>query len=103
MRKFIPVEESISQWRKDPKFVAAYDALEEEFALAGALIEARSRANMTQEEVAHAMGTTQAFVARLEGGHNMPSTRTLRKYAEATGTKLRISFLPDKAPAPAAR
>ncbi len=97
MRKYIPVGETIGEWQKDPKFVAAYDALEEEFALAAALIEARSRADMTQEEVAQAMGTTQAFVARLEGGHNMPSTRTLKKFAEATGTKLRISFLPENA------
>lgn len=102
MRKYIPVEESIREWRKDPAYVAAYDALEEEFALARALIEARSRADMTQEEVAQAMGTTQAFVARLEGGHNMPSTRTLKKFAEATGSKLRISFLPEKAEAPVA-
>ena len=101
MRKYIPVEESFREWEKNPAFVAAYDALEEEFALAKALIEARSRADMTQEEVAQAMGTTQAFVARLEGGHNMPSTRTLKKFAEATGSKLRISFMPEKAAAPA--
>jgi hypothetical protein len=29
----------------------------------------------------------------------MPSTRTLKKFAEATGSKLRITFLPDKASA----
>jgi hypothetical protein len=39
--KFIPVEESFSQWKKDPKYVAAYDALEGEFALASAPIKAR--------------------------------------------------------------
>jgi ribosome-binding protein aMBF1 (putative translation factor) len=99
IRKSIPVEESFRKWQADPEFVAAYDALEEEFALANALIEARSRADMTQEQVAQAMGTSQAAVARLEGGHAMPSTRTLKKFAEATGSKLRISFLPDNAPA----
>jgi len=31
--KFIPVEESFKQWKKYPKYVAAYNALEEEFAL----------------------------------------------------------------------
>jgi len=50
---------------KDPQFVAAYDALEEEFALASALIKARGDADMTQEQVAEAMGTTQAVVAGL--------------------------------------
>jgi hypothetical protein len=37
-RKYIPVEEAFAEWRKDPAFVAAYDALEEEFALASARI-----------------------------------------------------------------
>jgi DNA-binding transcriptional regulator YiaG len=62
-RKFIPVEEVAEEWMKRPDFVAAYDALEDEFAMAAALIKARAEADMTQEEVAKAMGTTQAVVA----------------------------------------
>jgi ribosome-binding protein aMBF1 (putative translation factor) len=93
-RKFIPVEEAFAEWRKDPEFVAEYDALEEEFTLADALIRARGHADMTQEQVAEKMGTTQAVVARLESGRVMPSTRTLKRYAEATGTRLTISFTP---------
>jgi hypothetical protein len=58
-RKFISAEESFTRWKKDPKYVAAYNALEREFALASALIKARSEAEMTQEQVAEAMGTTQ--------------------------------------------
>lgn len=92
MRKFIPVEEAFEEWRKDPEYVAAYDALEEEFALASALIKARGDADMTQEQVAQAMGTTQAVVARLESGRVLPSTRTLERFAKATNTRLRISF-----------
>jgi transcriptional regulator with XRE-family HTH domain len=95
-RKFIPVEESFARWRKEPAFVAAYDALEEEFALASALIKARGDADMTQEQVAEAMGTTQAVVARLESGRSKPSTRTLQRFAAATHTRLRISFEPEK-------
>jgi ribosome-binding protein aMBF1 (putative translation factor) len=91
-RKFIPAEESFRQWKKDGKYVAEYDALDEEFRLASALIEARSKADMTQEEVAAAMGTTQAVVARLESGKVLPSARTLERFARATRTRLRISF-----------
>jgi ribosome-binding protein aMBF1 (putative translation factor) len=94
-RKFIPVEESFAEWRKDPEYVAAYEALEEEFALAAALIHARGEAQMTQEQVAEAMGTTQAVVARLESGRNMPSTRTLQRFAKATKSRLRITFEPE--------
>lgn len=95
-RKTILVEDAAKEWFRDPEFVAEYAALEEEFAIAEALIRARSEADMTQEEVAAAMGTTQAVIARLESGRNMPSTRTLQRFANATGSKLRISFEPRK-------
>jgi transcriptional regulator with XRE-family HTH domain len=81
---------------KDPEFRAEYDALEDEFALASALIKARGDADLTQEQVAAAMGTSQAFVARLESGKSLPSTRTLERFAKATHTRLRISFEPEK-------
>ncbi len=82
------------EWMKDPEYRREYDALEEEFTLIDALIAARSRAGLTQEEVAARMGTTQSVVARLEAGKAKPSTRTLHRYAKATGSKLRIVFEP---------
>jgi transcriptional regulator with XRE-family HTH domain len=85
-----------NQWMKEPEYRKAYDALEGEFALAAALIKARADADMTQEQVAEAMGTTQAVIARLESGRIMPSTRTLERFARATGMRLRISFEPQK-------
>ncbi len=93
-RKLIPVEESFAHWREDPEYLKAYDALEDEFALASALIDARAAANLTQEELARRMGTTQPVIARMEGGKVMPSSRTLAKLARATGTRLRIIFEP---------
>ncbi len=98
-RRFIPVEDAARKWLQDPEFRAAYDALEDEFALADALIQARGHAELTQEEVARRMGTTQAVVARLESGRVMPSTRPLKRYAQATGTQLQISFRPIRAQA----
>jgi ribosome-binding protein aMBF1 (putative translation factor) len=95
-RKFIPVEESFGQWDNDPEFRAAYDVLAQEFSLASALIKARGDAGMTQGQVAAAMGTTQAAIARLESGRIRPTTRTLEQYAKATHTRLRISFEPEQ-------
>jgi transcriptional regulator with XRE-family HTH domain len=97
-RRYIPVKEVALTWMRNPDFKAAYDSLEDEFALASALIKARGDADMTQEQVAAAMGTTQAVVARLESGRVLPSTRTLERFAKATGTRLRISFEQEKAP-----
>ena len=82
------------EWMKDPAFRAEYDALEEEFSLAAALIRARANAGLTQEQLAGRMGTKQEAVARWEGGKILPSTRTLTRLAKATGTRLAIGFLP---------
>lgn len=93
----IRVDDLHKKWMKDSKYRREYEALEEEFSLIAALIAARNRAGLTQEEVASRMKTTQAVIARLEGGGSKPSTRTLERYAEATGSRLRISFEPDEA------
>ena len=90
--KMIPVEKSFAEWRKDPDYVKAYNALEDEFSLAAEMIRARANAGLTQEQLAQRMNTTQAVIARLESGRVKPSTRTLERLAAATGMKLRISF-----------
>lgn len=89
------------KWLKEPKYRRAYEALEEEFTLASALIDARNRAGLTQQELARRMGTTQPVVARLESGRVRPSMRTLERLAEATGSRLLISFKPRDASTPA--
>ena len=93
----IRVDDLHKDWMKDPKYRREYEALEEEFSLVAALIEARTRAGLTQEQVAQRMKTTQAVIARLEGGGSKPSTRTLERYAEATGSRLKITFEPENA------
>ena len=80
------------RWMMEPKYREEYEALEEQFALAGSVIEARSRAGLTQQELANKMGTTQPVVARLESGRTRPSMRTLERVARATGTRLLIRF-----------
>ena len=81
-------------WLRDPAYREAYDELAPEFRLAGALIEARTNAGLTQAQLAERMNTTQSVVARLESGRAHPSTRTLENFARAAGVRLRISFEP---------
>ena len=66
---------------------AAYDAQADEFAVARELIAARTKAGLTQADVAERMGTTQSTVARLEGGKAVPSMRSLQRYAQAVGCR----------------
>ncbi len=80
------------KWSRDPAYRAAYDALGPEFELARSMIEARTRAGLTQEQLAKRMKTTQSVIARLESGRARPSTKTLERLARATGTRLKISF-----------
>ena len=82
------------KWIKEPKYRKAYVALEEEFVLASAVMDVRNRAGLTQAQLARKMGTTQPVVARLESGRTRPSMRTLDRLAEATESRLRISFEP---------
>ena len=88
------VSDMHKKWLKDPKYSKAYDGLQEEFALAGQVIEARRRAGLTQQQLARKMATTQPVIARLESGNIRPSLRTLERLAEATGSRLSISFQP---------
>jgi ribosome-binding protein aMBF1 (putative translation factor) len=68
-----------------------YNALEDEFSLAEEVIRARRLANLTQQQLAKKMNTTQQVIARLEGG-SLPSIKTLERLAAATGTHLRVRF-----------
>ena len=77
----------------DEEFRQEYENLDEEFTVAAQLIDARMMANLTQEEVARRMGTTQSVVARLESGQPQPSLRSLRRYASAVGGKLEIRLV----------
>lgn len=86
-RKMSDIKKELLQ---DKEFYSEYIQLEDEFALAAQLIRARKRANLTQEDVAKRMGTTQSVVARLESGHPMPSLRSLKRYAQAVNGKVEI-------------
>ena len=82
------------RWMKEPEYQKAYRALEDEFATAKAVIEARNRAGLTQAELARKMKTTQPAIARMESGRVQPSLKTLRRLARATGSRLTIRFEP---------
>ena len=81
------------RFMEDPEFREAYAQADEEYALVEALVRARAAAKLTQADVARRLGTTQSAIARLEGGRVSPSFATLRRYAEATGTRLTVGLV----------
>jgi DNA-binding XRE family transcriptional regulator len=95
-------EEFIEKALKRKGFGEAYAALADEYSLAHELLAARSRAGLTQEEVAESMGTTKSAVSRLESvGRHSPSVTTLKKYARAVGCEVEIHLVPVSRPAKA--
>jgi transcriptional regulator with XRE-family HTH domain len=77
-------------WMKEPTCRKAFEALEEECVLTSAVIDVRTRAGLTQLQLAKKMGTTQPVVVRLESGRIRPSMRTLERVAKATGLRVLI-------------
>ena len=89
----IPFKRLKDEWMKDPAFRAEYEKLKPEFALALALVKARSKAGMTQADVARKMRTTQSVVARIESGRNPPNLKTLERYANAVGRRIQVKVV----------
>ena len=93
MPKMATLKELKKRYMEDPEFREQYALVDEEYALVETLVRARAAANLTQAEVARRIGTTQSAIARLEGGRVSPSFATLRRYAEATGTRLTVGLV----------
>ncbi|MGB5631417.1 MAG: helix-turn-helix transcriptional regulator [Waterburya sp.] len=82
------------KWLNNPEYKASYEAQRLEFEIASAIISARTQANLTQEELAQLMSTKQSLIARLESGEQNTTIKTLNRIAQATNTRLHISFIP---------
>ena len=78
---------------KDPEFRKEYEALEPEFTIKRAMIEARKANGLTQKELSKRSGIAQGDISKLENGNANPSIRTLQRLAAAMGKTLRIDFL----------
>lgn len=84
----------LSQKMKDPAFKAEYEALEPEFSIIQAMIDARKASGLTQKQLAERTGIAQADISKLENGSANPSLRTLRRLAEGMGMQIKLEFVP---------
>lgn len=84
----------LAEQMKDPAVKAEYDALEPEFTVIQAMIDARKAAGLTQKELADRTGIAQADISKLENGNANPSLKTLQRLAQGMGMKLQLSFSP---------
>ena len=87
-------EKHLAKQMKDPAFKAEYDALEPEFSIIQAMIDARKASGLTQQQLAEKTGIAQADISKLENGSANPSLRTLRRLAAGMGMQLKLEFVP---------
>ncbi len=78
--------------RQTPEFEAVSNAFDVEYAIAKELHKARTKAHLSQVQIAERMGTTQSVVSRIEHGGNV-SIDTLVRYATACGGKLKVQVV----------
>lgn len=79
---------------KNPQVKEAYDALEPEFQVIRAIIEARRDQKMTQQQLADRTGIDRADISKLENGNANPSLKMLKRLADGLGMDVRIEFVP---------
>lgn len=78
---------------EDPEIKAEYDALEPEFQIIQAMIDARKLKGITQKELSERTGIAQSDISKLENGNANPSLRTLQRLASGMGCKLKLEFI----------
>jgi DNA-binding XRE family transcriptional regulator len=84
------LQEIISQ--EKPEVVEKAKAIASEMLLNIHLAEFREKVQLTQNEIAQAMGVKQPTVAGMEKNGQDIKLSTLKKYVEATGSKLKLDI-----------
>ena len=86
-------EDFLQEQLSDPEVKKEYDALQPEFEIIRAMLDARIESNLTQKELSERTGIAQGDISKMETGNGNPSLRTLKRLAEGMGRKLRIEFV----------
>lgn len=84
----------LNEQLQDPEVRAEYEALEPEFSIMQAMIDARKSSGMTQKQLSEKTGIAQADISKLESGSANPSLRTLQRLAAGMGMRIKIVFQP---------
>jgi ribosome-binding protein aMBF1 (putative translation factor) len=83
-----PIGTSVSEHiegkrRRSKRYREAHDRLLPFEEIARIVIMRRARLGLSQQELAHRMGTTPSVISRIESGQHRTSAETMRRLAEA--------------------
>lgn len=87
-------EDLLNEQLKDPEFRAEYEALEPEFAIIQAIIDARKNSGLTQKQLSERTGITQADISKLETGNANPTLKMLQRLAAGMDMNVKLEFTP---------
>ena len=82
---------------ENPDVKAEYEALQPEYDIIQAMIDARNKEGLTQKELSERTGITQADISRIENGTRNPSLEMVKRLANGLGMRLKIEFIPEGA------
>ena len=86
--------DTLNRQLKNPEFKSEWDALEPEYQIIKAMLDAREDKNLTQKDLAEITGINQADISRLERGSANPSLKTIKRLAKGLGCSIKIDFIP---------
>lgn len=86
-------DDFLAEQLKNEEFKKEYDALESEFTVIQAILEARIETGLTQKQLSEKTGISQADISRIERGTANPSLKTLQRIADALGKKLVLQLV----------
>jgi DNA-binding XRE family transcriptional regulator len=87
-------DDFLQEQLQDPEIRQEWDALEPEFAIMQAMIDARKRTGLTQKQLAEKTGIAQSDISKLENGNANPSLKTLQRLAKGMNMTVKIEFQP---------
>ena len=90
------LDDFLKEELQDPVFRKEYEALQPEYEIKRAMIQARMNSGMTQKQLAEKTGIAQADISKLENGNANPSLRTLQRLASGMGMQVKLEFVPVK-------
>ena len=86
-------EEYLQRQLEDEEVKKEYEALEPEYRIIRAMLDARIKQDMTQKDLAERTGIDRSDISRLENGTANPSLKILKRIADGLGMRLKIEFV----------
>ena len=87
-------EKDLQDRLKNEEFRKEYAALESEYIIIQAIIDARKKLHLTQKQLSERTGINQADISKIETGDHNPTLKMLNRLAEGMNMTLKLAFEP---------